>query len=163
MGSEQALILSRLAGFTRRISQRGVSFLLLKGMIGLKPDCLWLYRGVPKESPEVKVVIACGEVRPPRPDLAGPEWLEQHIWGGATDTAYTSWTSDKSFAVAAAEAMSEDCGLSGQVRIFRVSVASIEEERFVEGREDESEWLIQGIVEDVSVTTSTLDEDDSDE
>ncbi len=112
----------------------------------------WLFRGVPAESEaEVKDVDAIGEVRPPRPERIGERWRDFHL-AGATQTGYTSWTTDLSIAVAAAESTSDAEGLSGLVVIFRVRIDSISEGRLYEGREDEEEWLIEGPVEDVTVS-----------
>jgi hypothetical protein len=122
-------------------------------------DIKWLYRGVPRESPEVADVEADGEVRPPRLDRVGEFWRHAHVCGD-TETGYTSWTTDRSIAEEAADAASE--GLSGQIVIFRVRVRSLPEDRLFEGREDEWEWLIEGTVEEVSISESPADEEDDD-
>src|SRR5437870_3547289 len=72
-------------------------------------EATWLWRGVPLESPEVADVRYCNEVHPCRPDRTGDGWRHRHM-SGDTETGYTSWSSERSFAVAAAEASSETSG-----------------------------------------------------
>src|SRR6266446_1133389 len=116
-------------------------------------DSTWLYRGVPCESPEVEDVRAIGEVRPLRPDRIGEYWRRAHVHGD-TETGYTSWTTDRSIAEAAAQDSSAIYDLSGEIVIFRVRVDSISEERIFPGLEDEDEWLIEETVEDVTISES---------
>jgi hypothetical protein len=129
----------------------------------LLADTTWLYRGVPYESPEVKDVQAIGEVRPRRPDRIGESWRDRHVSGENTETGYTSWSTDRSFAEAAAAASSEDAGLSGQIVIFRVRVESVSEDRIFPGRDDEDEWLIEGTVEDVGISDGDVYDDEEDD
>jgi len=103
----------------------------------------WLYRGVPIESPEVDDVDSDGEIYPHRPDRVGEMWRLRHT-AGMTETGYTSWSTDRSLVEAAAAACSDDEGLSGQIRIFRVRIRTLELERVFEGRADEDEYLIEG-------------------
>jgi hypothetical protein len=124
-------------------------------------DSRWLYRGVPEESPEVIDVASCGEVRPPRPGLVGDYWRHCHI-AGMTDTGYTSWSTDRDLAEAAAHACSVDEGLSGNIRIFRVRVSTLDRDRVFEGTADEDEYLIEGTVEDVEFSEHPADEEDDD-
>lgn len=124
-------------------------------------DIAWLYRGVPRESPEVEDVRAIAEVRPSRTDRRGEFWRQAHI-AGDTETAYTSWTSNRSLAEAAAEDSSNGCGLSGEVIIFRIRVASLSHERVFPGRDDEDEWLIEGTIEEVAISESATDEEEDD-
>ena len=119
----------------------------------------WLYRGVPVESPEVADVRACGEVSPPRPDRVGEHWRHLHSAGLTTDTGYTSWSTDRSIAEAAAGASAEDEGLSGRIRIFRVAVRTLDPDRVFEGRADEDEYLIEGTVENVEFYDGPEDDD----
>ncbi len=119
-------------------------------------DVIWLYRGVPLESTEVEDVHAVGEVRPPRPDRIGERWRQFHVLGD-TQTGYTSWTPSRDMAEEFAQ-FSDSC-LSGQVVIFRVRVASIPEDRLFQGREDEAEFLLEGTVEEVSISESAADDE----
>jgi len=122
----------------------------------------WLYRGVPIESPEVDCINYFDEVRPPRPDRVGECWRYQHSCGMTTDTGYTSWSTDRSIAEAAALACSDDEGLSGQIRILRVRVNTLDPDRVFEGRADEDEYLIEGTVENVEFSKDATDEEDDD-
>jgi hypothetical protein len=131
-------------------------------MCDLLDDVTWLFRGVPSKSPEVEDVLAINEVRPPRPERTGEFWRYLHSEGD-TETAYTSWTSDRSLAEAAAEHICDTYNLSGGVVIFRVPVRSISQERIYPAREDEDEWLIEGTVEDVIISEDPLDEEDEHE
>jgi hypothetical protein len=79
-----------------------------------------------------------------------------------TDTGYTSWSTDRSIAEAAALACSDDEGLSGQIRIFRVRVNTLDPDRVFEGRADEDEYLIEGTVENVEFSKDATDEEDDD-
>jgi hypothetical protein len=63
-------------------------------------------------------------------------------------------------AEAAGEASSDDYNLSGRIVIFRVRLASISHDRIFLGLEDEDEVLIEGTVEDVSISTSHADEEE---
>lgn len=128
-------------------------------MCGLFEDEVWLYRGVPAESPEVTDVEYDGEVRPQRPERVGEYWRHMHV-AGDTQTGYTSWTTDRSIAEAAAEASSDDNSLSGQVQIFRVKIDTLEDNRVFEGRADEEEYLIAGTVENVEFSDDPADEED---
>lgn len=120
-------------------------------------DATWLYRGVPSESPEVADVASDGEIHPPRPDRVGERWRRYHVMGD-TGTAYTSWTTDRSIAKAAAFESSQGEGLSGRVRVFRVRVASLDPDRVYEGRADEDEYLIRGTVENVEFSDDPEEE-----
>ena len=131
-------------------------------MSELLEGVVWLYRGVPSQSDEVDDVRTVSEVRPPRPERIGEYWRQVHV-AGDTRTGYTSWTTDESLAQAAAEDCIDEEGLTGGVVIFRVRVASIDEKRLFEGREDEDEWLIQGTVEEVEISDGeSEDEEDGD-
>jgi hypothetical protein len=121
-------------------------------------DVTWLYRGVPRESLEVEDVHAVGEVRPPRPDRIGERWRQFHVMGD-TQTGYTSWTTDRNMAEEIAQFGSSSS--SGRVVIFRVRVDSIPEERLFHGREDEAEFLIEGTVEEVSISGSATEEEEN--
>ncbi len=122
----------------------------------------WLYRGVPAESPEVADVRSDGEVCPPRPDRTGEYWRQVHV-AGMTETGYTSWTTDRSIAEAAAEEAATGDGLSGRVWIFRVPVGTLNMERVFEGRDDECEYLIEGRVEGVRRSPGAADEEDDED
>ena len=50
---------------------------------------------------------------------------------------------------------------SGPVVIFRVRVDSIPEERLFQGREDKAEFLLEGTVEEVSISESAADEEEN--
>lgn len=120
----------------------------------------WLYRGVPYESDERLDVEATAEIRPPRPERTTEYDRRVHVMNNDTNTGYTSWTPDRSIAQAAAEAIGEVAGLSGQIVIFRVRANSISEERIFPGRDDEEELLIQGTIEEVEISEDAIDEDD---
>jgi len=128
-------------------------------MSGDGDDSVWLYRGVPAESSEVKDVYATGEIEPPREDRASELWRSYHM-AGETETAYTSWTSDRSIAVAAAEDCASAPGLSGEIVIFRVRLESIDRERVFDGRADESEYLIEAVVDGVEISAGEEEEDE---
>ena len=122
--------------------------------------CIWLYRGVPRESAEVADVMATNELWPPRPDRVGEEWRLRHIYGD-TNTAYTSWSTDRSIATEAARFLSDTPGLSGEIVVFRVRLEAIQEDRIFLGRDDEFEFLIQGQIEDVSISDSEVDDEEA--
>jgi hypothetical protein len=122
-------------------------------------DFKWLYRGVPSESPEVTDVEHAGEVRPQRPERVGQEWRRRHS-AGMTETGYTSWSSDRAIAEAAASESSNSEGLSGRYEIFRVLVEALNLDRVFEGRADEDEYLIEGTVEGVEYSGSATDDED---
>lgn len=122
-------------------------------------DSTWLYRGVPKESPEVEDVAANEEVYPPRPDLKGEPQRRAHV-SGWTAAAYTSWTTDRSIAEAAATFCSDEEGLSDGVVVFRVRISSVPRERIFPGRDDEYEYLIEGTVENVEFSEDAGEDDD---
>lgn len=125
-------------------------------------EVTWLWRGVPAESDEVEDVRNCGEINPPEPNRTGERWRHLHV-SGMTETAYTSWTTDRTLAVAAASSCSFDDGeLTGQVVILRVRVRALDLERVFEGREDEDEYLIEGLVEGVEFSEDATDEEDDD-
>ena len=128
-------------------------------MCDLFDDVTWLFRGVPCESPEVEDVRAVNEVRPLRPDRTGEYWRYLHLEGD-TETAYTSWTADRSLAQTAAEDSSGKSDLSGRVVLFRVRVRSISQQRIYPGREDEDEWLIEGTVDEVTISDDALDDEE---
>ncbi len=60
-----------------------------------------------------------------------------------------------------AEESSDDLNLSGQVVIFRVRVDSLSLDQVFQGREDEDEYLIQGTVEEVSLSEGYEDDEES--
>ena len=124
-------------------------------------DYKWLYRGVPLESSEVADVESVGEIHPPRPDRVGDYWQHMHI-SGMTDTGYTSWSTDRSLTEAAAIACSDDEGLCGQIRIFRIRIRKLDQERVFEGRADEDEYLIEGTVENIEFSEDPTDEEEDD-
>jgi len=109
---------------------------------------------------EVADVRSMGEARPPRPDRVGEVWREFHVHG-ATETGYTSWTTDRTIAEDAACFSSEAPGLTGDIVIFRVRVDSVAEQRIFPGLEDEAEYLIEGTVEGVSISTGEADEEEN--
>lgn len=81
---------------------------------------------------------------------------------GDTDTGYTSWTADRSLAEAAAQDSSDNYDLSGEIVIFRIRVHSVSPERIFAGREDEDEWLIEGTVEEVTISEDAADDEEDD-
>lgn len=56
--------------------------------------------------------------------------------------------------------MCDEENLPGGIRIFRVRIAALEEEKLFRGREDEFEVLIQGTVEGVTFSESEEGDDD---
>src|SRR4051812_17963567 len=96
---------------------------------------VWLFRGVPAESVEVKDVEATGEVRAPYPSRIGEEFIRRHTMLNDTETGYTSWTTDRSYAEEVALETSAE--LSGGIVIFRVRIADMPEQRIFAGRVDE--------------------------
>src|SRR5207249_10289161 len=52
-----------------------------------------LFRGVFLRSPDQDWMRDEDEIVPPRPDLVGSRWRQQHRNGG-TETAYTSWSTN---------------------------------------------------------------------
>lgn len=127
-------------------------------MSDLPEDCTWLYRGVPAESAEVAEVAHFEKIRPPRPDRTGDQWRRWHS-AGMTETAYTSWTTNRSLAEDAARAGTQE--LSGQIRIFRVRIDTLNPEQLYEGRADEDEYLVEGTVEDVELCKHSTDEEEN--
>jgi hypothetical protein len=121
----------------------------------------WLFCGVPAESPEVKSVNASGEILPPRPDRVGEDWRHKHMVGD-TDTGYTSWTINRDTAYEFGEAASDDYATGGQVVIFRVRVDSLSMDLVFQGRDDEDEFLLQGSVEEVSISDGYEDDEERD-
>lgn len=121
----------------------------------------WLYRGVPFESSERNDVLACGDVEPPRPDLICEHWRQVHV-NDMTTTAYTSWTTERSIAVLAAEASSAAALLSGRFTVFRVARRDVPLERQFPGRDDEHEVLIEGTVEHVQISAGESQDDEED-
>lgn len=79
-----------------------------------------------------------------------------------TETGYTSWTTDRSIAEAAAIFCCEDQGLSGVVVVFRVRIGLLPQERLFPGRDDEYEYLIEGTVESVEFSEDASDQEDDD-
>ena len=77
---------------------------------------------------------------------------------GDTQTGYTSWTTERNIAEEFAQFSAS--GSSGHVVIFRVRVASLPEEQIFQGRDDEAEFLLEGIVEEVSISESAADEEE---
>jgi hypothetical protein len=123
-------------------------------------DAIWLFRGVPVESTEVNDVRMDGTIHPPRPDRVGDIWRHRHMMLNDTETGYTSWTTDRGLAVDAAYFSASVPGLSGQVAIFRVRVESLPAESVYPGRDDENEYLIEGIVDGVSISVSESDDEE---
>lgn len=114
---------------------------------------------MPRSSPEVDDVRAIGEVRPQPPDRIGEIWQDYHAAGITTETAYTSWTSERSVAVDAATDMCEQQSLRGEIVIFRVQFRDVAD-RCVPGRDDESEYLIEGTVEGVEVSSDEIEDEE---
>lgn len=102
-------------------------------MWNLFEEFLWLYRGVPAESPEVSDVEFFDEIYPLRPERIGEEWREMHS-AGMTQTGYKSWSTDRSFAEEAARECSAGEGLSGQIRMFKVRIDSLDYGSRVRGK-----------------------------
>ncbi len=128
----------------------------------LLEEYTWLYRGVPAESDDAKSVQSFGEIAPPRPDRTGERWRQLHL-ADETNTSYTSWTTDRSIAEDAASWVAEGEGLSGDIRILRVRLDSLTEDRLFAGRDDECEYLIEGRVEEVTFSDDPITEEEDDE
>jgi len=79
-----------------------------------------------------------------------------------TETGYTSWSTDRALTEAAASVCSDDEGLSGRIRIFKVRIRTLDLERVFEGRADEDEFVIEGTVENVEFSQDAADEEDDD-
>jgi hypothetical protein len=124
---------------------------------------VWLYRGVPEESPEVEDVRANGEVYPRRPGVVGEYERYCHSVNEMTDTGYTSWTTDPAIAEELAQYARREAGLTGSVVIFQVRISSIEKRRIFKGEEREDEYLIEGTVENVEFSEDADDEDDDED
>jgi len=122
-------------------------------------DFTWLYRGVPEESPESKDVESSGEVSPACPNYVGEDYRRWHM-AGFTDSGYTSWTTDRTIAEAAAESSSNLPQLSGRIRIFKVRISSLDRKRVFPGRGDEEEFLIEGTIENVELSSDTDEDED---
>jgi hypothetical protein len=82
-----------------------------------------------------------GEVRSQRPERVGQEWRRRHS-AGMTETGYTSWSSDRAIAEAAASESSNSERLGARQQIFRVLVETLDLGRVFEGRADEDEYLM---------------------
>lgn len=63
----------------------------------------------------------------------------------------------------AAEATSDEQTLSGQIVVFRVRVSGLSRKRIVSGREDEDEYLIQGRIEEVSISSSEVEDEEEED
>jgi hypothetical protein len=120
-----------------------------------------LYRGVPGDSPEVQQVLATGEVLPRNPSRWQAEWRQAHS-AGNTDTAFTSWTSQRSIAVNAAEEVCTTEELECGVVVFRVLLANLPDSQIFPGRPDEDEYLLWGVIENVEISTADSDEETGD-
>lgn len=79
---------------------------------------------------------------------------------GMTDPGYTSWTTDRSFAEAAASACVDEAGLFGHIRIFRVRISTLDLDLVFEGRADEEEYLLEGVLEGVEFSEEASDEEE---
>jgi hypothetical protein len=113
---------------------------------------IWLFRGVPAESPEVEDVLANGEVYPPRPGNIGEFARYCHSINEMTDTGYTSWTTEREIAEELARYSSNEADLGGDIIIFRVRISTIGQERIFEGLGAECDYLIENTVENVEVS-----------
>ena len=105
-------------------------------------------------------VAANGEVYPRDRDKVGEYARYCHRINEMTDTAYTSWTTDRAIAEELARYSSNEADLSGRIVIFKVRVSTIEADRIYEGEAREDEYLIEGIVENVLCSTDVDDEND---
>lgn len=123
-------------------------------------EYVWLYRGVPAESPEVADVEANREVYPRRPGYVGEYARYCHSVNEMTDTGYTSWTTDRYVAEELARFASMEANLGGELVIFRVRINTIEESRITEGLDSECEYLIEGTVENIEFSEDPNDERD---
>jgi hypothetical protein len=137
-------------------------------------DWDWLYRGVPKDSYEASTAEMDGEVIPPMPGLVGDHVRYAHIHGEQTESGYTSWTTNPEtaeyFAKRAAESVNkrarhryrystgDEEPISYETVILRVPTKSLDESRLFEGRCEEGEWLIEGLVEQVEIWNGDEDE-----
>jgi hypothetical protein len=80
-----------------------------------------------------------------------------------TETGYTSWTTDRSMAVEAAENCADVGNLSGEIRVFRIRITTLDLERIIEGREDEYEFLIPGTVGGVEFSEDDEENEDDED
>lgn len=76
-----------------------------------------------------------------------------------TDSAYTSWTTERDTAVQLASDASIEAGLSGRIVVFKVPIQALDEDRVFEGEEREDEYLIEGTVESVTISDSDEEEE----
>ncbi len=118
----------------------------------------WLFRGVFLRSPEDNWLRDQDEIVPPRPDLVGWIYREQHR-NGDTDTAYTSWSTYWETARMFGEEARSDTKAPGEVVVFRVRIDTLSNPGY-HGREDEDEILIEGRVEGVEISTGREEEEE---
>src|SRR5271156_4684659 len=103
----------------------------------LDEDHRWLFRGVFLHSPDQDWMRDEDEIVPPRPDLVGWHWRQQHR-NGDTETAYTSWSTNWETARMFGEETRSDTKARGEVVVYRVRIDTLTNRGYY-GREDEDE------------------------
>jgi hypothetical protein len=119
----------------------------------------WLFRGVFLRSPDDDWMRYEDEIVPPRPDRRGPYWRQQHVKDD-TETAYTSWSTNRDTAQMFGEEARTDARGRGGVVVFRVRIDTLTNRGYY-GREDEDEILIEGRVEGVELSTGREEEEEN--
>lgn len=114
----------------------------------LEDEHEWLYRGMFLESSDLwRKWEECIEPR----DLTkrGRICRDQHSRNDDTETAYTSWSTERDKAQEFGEEARSKATGEGEVVVFKVPVRTLANRCFHGYYEDESEILIEGTVEDV--------------
>ena len=114
-------------------------------------DDEWLYRGVPTQSPQAQEALASGDLEPPNPGRVSEDDLVAH-WHGDTDTGFTSWSRDPSFAEEMGMMARAEYYPTSGVTVFRVRESTLTNPKF-DGSpySEEFEVTIQGTVSGVTV------------
>jgi hypothetical protein len=124
----------------------------------LHDDFRWLFRGVFLRSPDEDWMRDEDEIVPPRPDRIGWDWRRKHV-SGDTETAYTSWSTNWETARMFGEEACSDTRARGEVVVFRVRIDALTNRGYY-GRDDEDEFLIEGRVEGVEISTGLEEEEE---
>ncbi len=123
----------------------------------IEQESRWLFRGVFLRSPDDDWLRYEDEIVPLRPDRVGPEWRDNHR-NDDTETAYTSWSTHWETARLFGDEARDDASMPGVVVVFRVQIHTLTN-RVYFGRADEDEYLIEGRVCGVEISTGLEEED----